>query len=198
MNDNQPEASSSKRPFLSSSSTSSTSSSASSSRQKSPIEADKEGPHGTPEYSFYQHTSHTDSSMPRHPLEPLSPISSAPTLREPPLPDIIPPSRPTLAQFRASEGPSTRAAKLHALWEALPDLPKVGEGPSALQKMKLPGQDTMTALSPERIERLGKLYEEELVRRVNEERPSASLWGGPDEASIEDILDKGVEFADFR
>ncbi|EIW66204.1 hypothetical protein TREMEDRAFT_21181, partial [Tremella mesenterica DSM 1558] len=85
--------------------------------------------------------------------------------------------RPTLAQFRASEGPEARAAKLRALWTSLPNLPQLTDGPSALQRMKLPGQDTRTALSPQRAERLKKLYEEELVRRVRENRPNA-FWEG--------------------
>jgi solute carrier family 25 phosphate transporter 23/24/25/41 len=64
--------------------------------------------------------------------------------------------------------------------------------------MKLPGQDTMTALSPERADRLRRLYEEELVRRCNEERPQARLWGGPDEQGEKNIGGKGVRFEAFR
>lgn len=58
----------------------------------------------------------------------------------------------------------------------------------------------MTALSPERAERLRKLYDEELVRRCNEERPMARLWGGPDEQGEEqrNIGGKGVRFEAFR
>lgn len=64
--------------------------------------------------------------------------------------------------------------------------------------MKLPGQDTMTALSPERADRLRRLYEEELVRRCNEDRPQARLWGGPDNQGEKWIGGKGVRFEAFR
>lgn len=65
--------------------------------------------------------------------------------------------------------------------------------------MKLPGQDTTTALSPERAERLRKLYEEELVRRVKEKRPEARLWGGADDQPhIKTTQEKGIAFEDFR
>lgn len=48
--------------------------------------------------------------------------------------------------------------------------------------MHLPGQGTLGTLSPERVERLKRLYEEELSRRISlEERESASLWGGADD-----------------
>ena len=63
--------------------------------------------------------------------------------------------------------------------------------------MKLPGQDTITALSPERADRLRKLYQEELVRRVREKRPQARLWGGADDIEPE-IKDQGIAWADFR
>ena len=63
--------------------------------------------------------------------------------------------------------------------------------------MKLPGQDTIAALSPERADRLRKLYQEELVRRVREKRPQARLWGGADDIEPE-VKDKGIAWADFR
>jgi len=66
--------------------------------------------------------------------------------------------------------------------------------------MNLPGQDTLTALSPERADRLRRLYEEELVRRCNESRPEARLWGGADdlEPGEKAIKGKGVAWQDFR
>lgn len=118
------------------------------------------------------------------------------TLREPPAPDLLPTTRPTLTQFRQSEGASARAGKLEALWEALPSLPELQEGPSATKRMKLPDQDTLTALSPERAERLKKLYLEELVRECNDKRPEARLWGGRDDWQPETT--KGVIWEDFR
>jgi hypothetical protein len=66
--------------------------------------------------------------------------------------------------------------------------------------MKLPGQDTLTALSPERADRLSRLYEEELVKRCNEKRPDARLWGGADELEPEmrSVKGKGIAWSDFR
>ena len=66
--------------------------------------------------------------------------------------------------------------------------------------MHLPGQDTLTALTPERAERLKRLYEEELVRRCGESRPEARLWGGADdlEPEIKTVKGKGVAWQDFR
>ncbi|RXK37012.1 solute carrier family 25 (mitochondrial phosphate transporter), member 23/24/25/41 [Tremella mesenterica] len=137
----------------------------------------------SPFYSLQPHSEHIDPTLQPSPLEPPDP--PPPSLREPPGPDLLPSPRPTLAQFRASEGPEARAAKLRALWTSLPNLPQLTDGPSALQRMKLPGQDTRTALSPQRAERLKKLYEEELVRRVRENRPNALLWGGADDIKPE-------------
>jgi solute carrier family 25 phosphate transporter 23/24/25/41 len=91
-------------------------------------------------------------------------------------------SRLTLADFRRSEGPALRAQKLHALWKSLPTLPEPSERPTPTQMVKLPGQDTIGILSPERAERLRRLYLEELSRRVSlQERPEARLWGGADD-----------------
>ena len=123
-------------------------------------------------------------------------VSRATTLREPPAPDLLPTTRPTLTQFRQSEGATTRAEKLEALWEALPSLPELTEGPTATKRMKLPGQDTMAALSPERAERLKELYLEELVRECNDKRPLAKLWGGRDDWKPDTT--KGIAWEDFR
>ena len=167
-----PSSSSSRQPDASSSSSSGASSSSSSSAAYYPL-----SPHPTP--------SSSDLTLP---------IS----LREPPSPDLIPATRPTLTQFRQSEGASTRAQKLKALWQHLPSLPEVtGDGPSPTASMQLPGQDTYTALSPERAERLRRLYEEELVKRVGEQRPEARLWGGADDQEPE-IRGKGIAWQDFR
>ena len=180
----------------------------------------------TPYYSFQSRPPHTDPTFVPSPQEPQLPPpppddpSAGPSLREPPAPDILPPERPTLAQFRASEGPEARAAKLRALWHSLPSLPDVGPGPTATQRMRLPGQDTRTALSPERAERLRRLYEEELVRRCAEERPQARLWGGADDVqpgqspggpdgqapdgtptedgSVRGVREKGISWTQFR
>lgn len=106
-----------------------------------------------------------------------------PSLREPHPPDLLPrlpDDRPTLAEFRAAEGPRLRAAKLRALWESLPDLPAPSAGPTETALAQLPGQGTLSPLSSERAERLRRLYQEELVKRVTCERPEAKLWGGPD------------------
>lgn len=118
------------------------------------------------------------------------------TLREPPAPDLLPTSRPTLTQFRQSEGPLVRAGKLESLWEALPTLPEYQEGPTPTKRMQLPGQDTVTALSAERADRLRKLYMEELVKECNDRRPEARLWGGSDDWQPETT--KGVKWEDFR
>ena len=120
-----------------------------------------------------------------------SPASSSSSLREPPCNDLLPllsptptSTRPTLADFRRSEGPIIRAAKLRALWNNLPTLPEPCEGPSETKKMKLPGQDEGTTLSFERAKRLQQLYKEELAMRVREEgRSEARLWGGDDAVS---------------
>jgi len=133
---------------------------------------------------------------------PLTTVLTTPpptTLRESPAPDLIPTSRPTLTQFRQAEGASQRASKLRALWQSLPSLPDLSDdgNPTALQRMRLPGQDTLTALSPERADRLKNLYEEELVRRVREKRPEARLWGGADDLEP-DLKGKGVAWSDFR
>lgn len=130
--------------------------------------------------------SHAHADLPTRPL----------TLREPPAPDLLPTSRPTLTQFRQAEGPLTRAGKLKALWEALPTLPEYQEGPTATKRMQLPGQDTVTALSPERADRLRKLYLEELVKECNDRRPEARLWGGSDDWQPD--TSKGVKWEDFR
>lgn len=123
-------------------------------------------------------------------------------LREAPGPDIFSDHRPTLAEFRASEGPAARASKLRALWKSLPALPSIPDGdePTPTKKMQLPGQGTTAALSPERAERLRRLYEEELVKRISEERPDSSLWGGPDdlEPEMKNLKGKGIAWQDFR
>ena len=91
--------------------------------------------------------------------------------------------RLSLADFRRSEGPQIRSAKLQALWTSLPDdLPAPSQGPTPTSLMHLPGQGTIGILSPERVERLRRLYEEELSRRISlENRESARLWGGADD-----------------
>lgn len=188
MNPNQPEASGSRpRPATSGPSTSSSYSSSSSSSSSS-----------APIYTFSPHPEHTDPTFRPSPVD--IALAPSPNLREPPSADLIPPVRPTLAQFRQAEGAEVRSSKLKGLWEALPTLPSIHdeEGPSETKRMKLPGQDTMTALSPERADRLRRLYEEELVRRCNEERPQARLWGGPDEQGEKWIGGKGVRFEAFR
>jgi solute carrier family 25 phosphate transporter 23/24/25/41 len=115
------------------------------------------------------------------------------SLRGPPPPDLFHSSpdagpsnsrrsRASLADFRRTEGPSVRAAKLHALWSSLPNLPAPTRGPTPTSLMHLPGQGTVGTLSPERVERLRRLYEEELSRRISlEEREGARLWGGADD-----------------
>lgn len=159
-----------------------------------------------PYYPLLSSQPHNDSNPPNSPIDP---SSLATTLRDPPNPDIIPASRPTLTQFRQSEGPSARATKLRSLWDSLPDLPHLTDdnGPTATQRMKLPGQDTITALSPERADRLGRLYEEELVRRVRQNRPQARLWGGADDLLPDSNgetneerkgASKGIAWGDFR
>ena len=153
-------------------------------------------------YPAYHRTPHSDPGYPQRPLEPSTLPPPPASLREAPGPDIIIPSRPTLVQFRGSEGPSVRAAKLRALWESLPSLPDVTDCPTPTERMHLPGQDTLTALSPERAERLKGLYEEELVRRCSESRPDARLWGGADdlepEAGAKTLKGKGIAWHDFR
>ncbi|WWD16881.1 hypothetical protein CI109_101313 [Kwoniella shandongensis] len=189
-------------------SSSSSASSSSSSSSTTPLSSQK------PHYTLSSQPPHTDPSLPSHPLEP-SPLPSAPlSLREPPGPDIFPAHRPSLADFRISEGPSVRAAKLKALWNSLPpsiseitstiastnDQDTDSEGQSPTKRMKLPGQGTLTALSPERAERLRRLYEEELVKRISEKRPEARLWGGADEEEPEHkgLKGKGIAWHDFR
>ena len=135
------------------------------------------------------------SSTPNASTPSMDSPSRATTLREPPSPDL-PIIRQSLTQFRQSEGASTRAGKLEALWEALPSLPELTEGPTATKRMKLPGQDTMAALSPERAERLKELYLEELVRECNDKRPTAKLWGGRDDWKPDTT--KGIAWEDFR
>lgn len=123
------------------------------------------------------------------------------SLREAPAPDLLQ-SRQTLAEFRQQEGPSVRSAKLRQMWSTLPRLPSVDpEKPTEAQRMRLPGQDTPTALSPERAERLRTLYQEELVKRCGENRPDALLWGGADDllpGEGEEVREKGVSWKSFR
>ncbi|AFR97689.2 solute carrier family 25 (mitochondrial phosphate transporter), member 23/24/25/41 [Cryptococcus neoformans] len=154
-----------------------------------------------PHYTLSPHPPHTDSSfhpLPTDPTPPPQPMS----LREAPGPDIFPDHRPTLAEFRASEGPAARASKLRALWKSLPALPSIPDDdePTPTKMMQLPGQGTTAALSLERAERLKKLYEEELVKRISEERPDSSLWGGPDdlEPEMKNLKGKGIAWQDFR
>ena len=135
--------------------------------------------------------------LPHPPALSASEITTPMSLREPPSADLIPANRPTLTQFRQSEGATSRSQKLKTLWQHLPSLPEVTDGPSATACMQLPDQDTYTALSPERAERLRRLYEEELVKRVGEERPEARLWGGADDQEPE-IRGKGIAWQDFR
>lgn len=91
--------------------------------------------------------------------------------------------RLSLAEFRKAEGPAVRSYKLKALWHSLPDnLPAPSSTPTATSLLHLPGQGTAGTLSPERLERLNRLYEEELSNRVSlESRDSARLWGGADD-----------------
>lgn len=150
-----------------------------------------------PEASSSKYTLPSTSSTPVDKPKPSidTPIRAT-TLREPPAPDLLPTNRLTLAQFRQSEGATTRAEKLEALWEALPSLPELTEGPTATKRMKLPGQDTMAALSPERAERLKELYLEELVKECSDKRPMAKLWGGKDDWKPDTT--KGIAWEDFR
>lgn len=118
------------------------------------------------------------------------------SLREPPGEDL---PRPTLNDFRNEEGPAVRAAKLRTLWQSLPRLPPIeGDQPTATARMRLPDQDTLTALSPERAERLRILYQEELVRQCGEKRPDARLWGGSDDLEPVDVREKGISWKAFR
>ncbi|WVR04148.1 hypothetical protein IAU60_001147 [Kwoniella sp. DSM 27419] len=208
MTASSPSASASASTSTSSSSSSSSTSSTSSSTH--PFASDSEGSstsidterEAEPHYPLLPKPPHVDHSLPIHPLEPTFPVPPM-SLREPPGPDIIPPSRPSLAEFRTTEGPSVRAAKLKALWNSIPHLPEVDTedgNPTPTQKMQLPGQDTLTALSPERAERLRRLYEEELVKRCNEKRPEARLWGGADdlEPEVKNLKGKGIAWQDFR
>lgn len=146
-------------------------------------------------------SSSTSSASSLYPLEPTTLAPPPLSLREPPNADILPAIRPTLSQFRHNEGATLRASKLRSLWDSLPPLPEVSSSePSTTEKMKLPGQDTLTALSPERADRLSRLYEEELVKRCNEKRPDARLWGGADELEPEmrSVKGKGIAWSDFR
>jgi len=123
------------------------------------------------------------------------------SLREPPGADLAEPHKPTLSEFRNAEGAAARAAKLRALWDSLPRLPTIeGDQPTATARMRLPGQDTLAALSPERAERLRILYQEELVRQVGQKRPDARLWGGADdlEPADEGKREKGISWKAFR
>lgn len=130
----------------------------------------------------------------------------APSLREPPAEDLLPEHRRSLAEFRTDEGPTKRAAKLRSLWASLPKLPSIQPNETTdAQRMRLPGQDTLAALSPERADRLKTLYSEELVRRCSEDRPEASLWGGADDLEPSDTHDshpaareKGISWKAFR
>jgi solute carrier family 25 phosphate transporter 23/24/25/41 len=141
-----------------------------------------------------------------------------PSLRDPPGPDLRPagyhPHHPakSLAAFRQAEGPAVRAAKLRNLWASLPSqLPASSSSPTPTELAKLPGQGTLQALSPERAERLRRLYEEELVKRCEEERPEARLWGGSDDLEPYGLggspptagqptptTKKGIAWKDFR
>lgn len=122
-------------------------------------------------------------------LRPLPPFPRGRRLKDD---DVVPccacagssPQQLSLADFRRAEGPVVRAQKLHALWKSLPTLPAPATGPTPTSLARLPGQGTIGILSPERVERLERLYEEELVRRVTlEGRPEARLWGGEDDLS---------------
>ncbi|WWC98941.1 hypothetical protein V866_005835 [Kwoniella sp. B9012] len=189
----QPISSSSSSSFSSSSSSFASSSSSSTS------------PEPEPHYPLLPKPPHADPTIRVNPLEPVG-LQQPLSLREPPGPDIIPPSRPTLNEFRLSEGPQVRSAKLKALWNSLPHLPDIpsshgDDSPTPTKRMKLPGQDTLTALSPERADRLRKLYQEELVKACNDERPEARLWGGADdltEPEIKNLKGKGIAWQDFR
>lgn len=121
------------------------------------------------------------------------------SLREPPGADLYP-HRESLSEFRAHEGSAARAAKLRSLWSSLPKLPNVDPNhPTEAQRMRLPGQDTIAALSPERAERLRTLYREELVKQCDEDRPDAKLWGGADDLEPFELpRDKGVSWKSFR
>jgi solute carrier family 25 phosphate transporter 23/24/25/41 len=153
-----------------------------------------------PHYSLSPSGPHVDPTYHRTPLDPLPAPDPPLSLRDTPGPDLLPHSRPTLASFRAAEGPLVRSGKLRSLWDSLPPLPSLGDGPTQTEKMQLPGQDTMTALSPERADRLRRLYEEELVKRCSEDRPNASLWGGADdlEPDIKRLPGSGITWQSFR
>ncbi|WVQ83428.1 hypothetical protein IAT38_005569 [Cryptococcus sp. DSM 104549] len=188
-------------PPMTSSSTSSSSSTPAPSTPPTPSTPASSSP---PHYTYSPKPPHHDPTLPPPPSDP-SPLPSLPlSLREPPGPDILPSQahRPSLAEFRASEGPSLRAAKLKSLWNSLPHLPDVpsGDEETETKRMQLPGQGTTAALSLERAERLKRLYDEELVKSVSEKRPESSLWGGPDdlEPEMKNVKGKGVAWHDFR
>lgn len=102
-----------------------------------------------------------------------------------------------MADFRIHEGAQVRSAKLRHLWSSLPKLPDIeGDQPTPTQRMRLPGQGTLAALSPERAERLRILYQEELVRRCSENRPDARLWGGADDLQPDSVMDGASEVRD--
>ncbi|BEI93587.1 uncharacterized protein CcaverHIS019_0600460 [Cutaneotrichosporon cavernicola] len=135
---------------------------------------------------------------PHYPLQPTREEGEETSLREPPGADLYPKGM-TLADFRAAEGASARAAKLRAIWSQLPQLPDVDpDHPTEAQRMRLPGQDTLAALSPERAERLRTLYTEELVKQIGEDRPDALQWGGADDLEPYEQAQKGVSWKAFR
>ncbi|WWC87477.1 uncharacterized protein L201_002366 [Kwoniella dendrophila CBS 6074] len=189
------------------SSSSSSSSSSFASTSSTPLSASSSSSESEPHYPLLPKPPHIDNTLKPNPLEPVG-LTQPLSLREPPGPDIIPPNRPTLNEFRLNEGPQVRSSKLKALWNSLPHLPEITNNgnnnedqPSPTKRMKLPGQDTLTALSPERVDRLRKLYEEELVKACNDKRPEARLWGGADdqlEPELKNLSGKGIAWHDFR
>ncbi|CAK9779431.1 putative calcium-binding mitochondrial carrier SAL1 [Cutaneotrichosporon oleaginosum] len=156
------------------------------------------GPSAPPHHPTQPQPSSAPHGRPHYPLQPSGEEGEETSLREPPGADLYP-HRGSLADFRAAEGAAARAAKLRSIWAQLPKLPDVDpDHPTEAQRMRLPGQDTLDTLSPERADRLRTLYTEELVKQCGEDRPDARLWGGADDLEPYEAAQKGVSWKAFR
>ena len=93
-----------------------------------------------------------------------------PRLRsDPPLPHHPPPR--SLDRFREEEGEENREKRLQELWKKLPHKTKPHTPQTAVESVPVTEHASLTK---DRAEKLTRMYEEELVRRVSEEDGGAS------------------------
>lgn len=91
--------------------------------------------------------------------------------------DLLPyrPIPNSLLEFREQEGKENRERRLHDLWRSLPNTCFQGSETAATLGFSL-GE----SLTPEKVENMGRVYEDELLRRcgghISSQRPTHIPW----------------------